>query len=233
MSPLVSKLSVGELARRCRHETDKFVSGRACDGAYGLELFRRAIFQQDEAAWHAFYSQYQRLVAYWVEQHSKYESSGEEVGYFVNAAFARLWASVARRPTQVHFHSLSGLLRYLKFCTHSAIEDECRRSRHWRLAAVALDDGCEAMAEEAPSAELRVIGRAGGEALIQSLLRRLQGEEEKVVAELSWMHGLQPHEIQASRPDLFPDATRIYQIKRNIVNRLARDPAIRRLRGGN
>jgi hypothetical protein len=233
MSPLVNNLSVGELARRCRLEAEKFVAGRACDGVYGLELFRRAIFQQDEAAWHAFYTQYQRLVAYWVQQHSKYRSSGEEVGYFVNAAFVRLWASVSRRRMQVQFHSLSGLLRYLKFCTYSAIEDECRRWQHWRRTAVALDDGWEMLVDQVPSAEVGVIGRAASESLMRSLLRRLQGEEEEVVAVLSWMHGLQPQEIQARRPDLFADATRIYQIKRNIVNRLARDPMIQRLRAGN
>jgi hypothetical protein len=46
---------------------------------------------------------------------------------------------------------------------------------------------------------------------------------------LSWTYGLRPQEIQARRPDLFPDVRRVYQVKRNLINRLQRDSVIQQL----
>ena len=41
-----------------------------------------------------------------------------------------------------------------------------------------------------------------------------------------YRRGMPPREIQAERPDLFPDARNVYRVKENLVKRLQRDPAL-------
>lgn len=229
MSALLTTLSIDQLAQCCRQETNNFSTGQAYDDAYGLELFRRAIFQHNQAAWQAIYVQYQPLVAYWVQRHSKFPSTGEEADFFVNAAFTRFWWTASRHRLRLRFESLGRVLRYLKVCVHTAIEDECRRQRGAQ-ATLSLDDLSEIVANDLPSTEAQVMRQVAIEVLTQAMRNRLEGEEEEVVALLSWKYGLRPREIQARRPDLFPSVKRIYQIKRNISNRLMRDPLIQQLR---
>jgi hypothetical protein len=85
------------------------------------------------------------------------------------------------------------------------------------------------VAGEEPSPERHVMSQIAVEALAQAVLSHLRDEEDKVVAILSWTYGLRPQEIQARRPDLFPDVRRVYQVKRNLVNRLQRDSVIQQL----
>jgi DNA-directed RNA polymerase specialized sigma24 family protein len=230
MSALPSDLSVDELARRCRQEAERFLAGRPHNEAYGLELFRRAIINRDQAAWQAIYAQYQALVARWVRHHAKFQSTNEEAVFFVNGAFARFWHAVSKQERGLQFDSLASLLGYLKRCVHSAIEDECRRQQRWPQDALAWDDLSEAVADDIPSPEARVIGQVVADTIEWAVMSRLQGEEEEVTAALSWTYGLRPRQIQVRRPDLFPNVRRIYEVKRNIVSRLLRDPEIQQLR---
>jgi hypothetical protein len=59
MSLSPGELAYDELARRCRQESERYLAGRSHDETYCFELFRRAIFDHDQAAWQAIYAQYQ------------------------------------------------------------------------------------------------------------------------------------------------------------------------------
>ena len=53
------------------------------------------------------------------------QSSGEDVLYFVNCAFEKIW--IALTPEKFsHFTQLASLLSYLKMCMHSVIVDHNR-----------------------------------------------------------------------------------------------------------
>jgi DNA-directed RNA polymerase specialized sigma24 family protein len=197
---------------------------------YSLELFRRAIFDQDQAAWQAIYIEYQALVSFWIKQHSHFDSAREEATFLVNEVFARFWYTVSLHKDKFQFNALAPLLSYLKACVHSAIEDEWRRQQRWPRDNLTWGKISEIfLADTPPSPEARAIGQVAVEALTRAIISRLQGEEEKVVAALSWTYGLRPSEIQARRPDLFPDVRRVYQVKRNILNRLQRDREFKKL----
>lgn len=226
---LLSDLSIDELARRCRQESDRFLAGQPSDEAYGLELFRRAITNGDQAAWQTIYAQYQTLLAYWVRGHSRFHSTQEEVTFFVNAAFARFWRTASERKTKLQFVSLASLLAYLKACVHSAIEDECRRRQRWPRDVLGWDNLPGMAVDDAPTPEARAISRITAESLQEAVMSRLRGEQEKAIAVLGWAYELSPREIQACRPDLFADVGRVYQVKRNLLNRLLRDPFIQQL----
>jgi RNA polymerase sigma factor (sigma-70 family) len=234
LDPLTSSppgsLSVGELALRCQQEREKFLAGSACDGTYGLELFHRALFNHDQAAWQAIYAEYQPIVAQWVRCCSRFQHTNEEVEVFVNAAFTRFWRAVSRWEMRSQFDSLPRLLRYLKCCVYSAIEDECRRQQRWTRDNVDWDDFIEAVPDDAPPVEEHAIGQVARDSLKWAVRSQLQGDKEEAVATLSWVYGLPPREIQARRPDLFPDVHQIYKIKHNILSRLRCDPGIQYLR---
>lgn len=225
-----SGLSVNELALRCQQEREKFLAGSACDETYSLELFHRALFDHDQAAWQAIYAEYQPMVTQWVRRCSRFQHTNEEAAFFVNAAFTRFWRAVSGWERRSQFDSLPKLLGYLKCCVYSAIEDECRRQQRWMRDSVDWDGFIEAVPDDAPPVEERAIGEVAKDNLKWAMRGRLQDEKEEVVATLSWVYGLPPREIQARHPDLFPDVYQIYKIKHNILSRLRRDPGIQYLR---
>jgi len=49
-----------------------------------------------------------------------------------------------------------------------------------------------------------------------------------VLMHLSLEIGLKPREIQAQRPDLFPDIKEVYTMTRNVFDRLRRSPEFHR-----
>jgi RNA polymerase sigma factor (sigma-70 family) len=225
-----SRLSVDELALRCQQEHEKFLAGSACDETYSLELFHRALFDHDQAAWQAIYAEYHPMVTQWVRRYSRFQYTNEETAFFVNAAFTRFWRAVSRREMRSQFDSLPRLLGYLKCCVYSAIEDECRRQQRWSRDTVDWDNFVEAVPDGALPVEEHAIGHVARDTLEWAVRSRLQDEKEEVIATLSWVYGLPPREIQTRHPDLFTDVRQIYKIKQNILSRLQRDPRIQYLR---
>jgi DNA-directed RNA polymerase specialized sigma24 family protein len=224
--PKFEDVSLGELIRRCREESKHYLAGRPHDETYCLDLFHRALFEQDQGAWQAIYTQYQTLITDWVWHHSKFPHTGEEAGFFVNAAFAGFWRTVSKPEMAAKFNHLGQLLGYLKRCTHSAIEDEYRRQQRQAQDMLAWEDLSEAVVDHTLSLEAWVTSQTEADSLWRVILSRLRGEAEEVVAILSWLHGLPPQEIQAHRPDLFADVGRVYRIKHKILNRLRHDAEI-------
>ena len=53
----------------------------------------------------------------------------------------------------------------------------------------------------------------------------------QLVARLCCALGLRPREIRERYPSQFPNASAVYRIKRNLVERLRRDPEIREFLG--
>jgi RNA polymerase sigma factor (sigma-70 family) len=229
MATAASSLTVEDLARRCREEAHNYRSERPYEDAYGLELFQRALVDRDQEAWRVLYDQYEGLVAGWIRRHSKFPDTQEEAEFLVNAAFVRLWRTAARRGGRLQFDTLVQVLGYLRRCARSAVEDEFRRRQRSPRRVLAWDELAEALPEAAPSVEGRVARRLARQALLRAVASRLQSKEEKVAARLSWVYGMAPREVRARRPDLFPGVVRVYQVKRNILNRLLRDAAIQQM----
>jgi hypothetical protein len=69
-----------------------------------------------------------------------------------------------------------------------------------------------------------------GREVLQTIQSHLRNEEEQLTLALSWVYDLHLCEIQAYCPDLFADTSYVYQVKRNVMNRLMRDPIVQRLR---
>jgi RNA polymerase sigma factor (sigma-70 family) len=229
MTQPAGELSIIELSQRCQQESKEYRSNRPHNEAYCLELFRRAIVNHNQAAWEAIYEQYQLLVINWVRQHNRFEQINEEVMYLANATFARFWRTISKQQESFEIDTLGKLLNYLKRCVYSSIEDIYRQQQRRPSQVIIENELSEARVDDTMSPEVRIVHQLEIDALAWAILRRLQGEAEMVVARLSWVEGLSPREIQARKPDLFSKVERVYQVKRNILTRLQRDPEIQKL----
>ena len=219
--PSLQLLSIDELACSCSEETNKFLRQSVSNDRYCLELFRRAIVKRDDDAWACIYQQYAPLVLTWVTRH---QSAAPLLGQdgsapLVNAAFAKF--SQALTPAKMeNFAALAAILKYLKMCVHSAVADEVR-SRQARRYEGALE-----LIEHEPVTDDPadgIVANISAHGLWQVIQEELNGEEERVLVYLAYVHGMKPSEISSQHRRLFPTVDDVYRIKRNVVERLRRN----------
>src|SRR6266849_8684188 len=219
--PQMELLSINDLARCCSEETNKFLKQSVSNDRYCLELFRRAISKRDEDAWACIYQQYAPLVLTWVNQHQSATSLLGQDGCapLVNAAFAKF--SQALTPAKMgNFDSLAAVLKYLKMCVHSVIADEVR-ARQARQFEEALELMEHEPATDDPADS--VISNLSAQGLWQVIQEELNGEDERVLIYLAYIHGMKPSEISSQNRRLFPTVDDVYRIKRNVLERLRRN----------
>ena len=208
----LAKLPLEAVIQRCAEETIKFRRREHYDPRPCLELFRRAIVLQDQAAWEAVYRHYRLQVLAWVRRHWAYPLQSEPTEALVNEAFRRFWHAMTPQRF-ARLRTLGGIMAYLRRCADSAVIDAHRRKLK----------------------ELPLQGRAKGhyEGLTERLRReelwhfvsdQLRDERERVVVDLSFKQGLAPRKIFAERRDLFSSVQEVRRIKRNVLDRLRRNP---------
>lgn len=218
-------LTLSGVARHCAEESDHFFHRRAHDPRFCFELFRRAIEERDEHAWSLLCDQYRPLVAGWVKRNEAFASSKENVSYFVNGAFAKMWSAVSAEKF-ADFDDLKSLLRYLQLCVASVIMDHVRAVEyHERLEDLPPN------VEEATGVhvEQRALEQADRKSFWEAINARLNDEQEKLVVYYSYVVGFKPSQILEHRPDAFADVRDIYRTKENVLARLRRDEALKEL----
>jgi hypothetical protein len=221
------QLAVYELARRCSEETNKFLKQNASNDRYCLELFRRAIVKRDEDAWASIYHQYAPLVLTWVTQHQSVAALLGQDGSasLVNASFAKF--SQALTPAKMsNFDSLAAILKYLKMCVHSVVADEVR-ARQARQYEETLESIEHEPAGHDPAED--VVSHLSAQRLWQVIQEELNGEDERVLIYLAYVHGMKPGEICSQHRRLFPTVDDVYRIKRNVLERLRRNKRLQSL----
>ena len=218
---MVKSLTVLELAERCQVESERYRQTRQSDETVCFELFRRALVEHDEAAWRAIYTQYENLVTSWVRAYAS-SLPDKEPEDFVNEAFARMWQYGVKPETAEQLDGLGKCLAYLKKCAWSSIEDHRRwQDRDALPKAEVLDDWLKADGS-ARSPEDQVERDEFLAELRRALDETLQNNEERLVAEESWVYAQTPRQIQADYPETFATVQEVSQVKRNILRRLQR-----------
>ena len=217
-------LPVDELAQRCREETARFLRGESTREDFGYELLRRAVCEGDQAAWAAAVDQYRGLVLAQIRRHPAFPATAEEDDYWINRTFERFWG--AMRPARFReFPGLPALLQYLKLCAGSVLVDEARR-RAGAAAEPLREQGTHRAAGMA--GEEAVLGELAGRELWRAIEVELHDEAERIVAHLCLVLDLKPREVYARQPERFADVADVYRVKRNLLDRLRRSPAIQR-----
>jgi DNA-directed RNA polymerase specialized sigma24 family protein len=221
-------LTLAGLAHRCAQETDRFFLRQAHDPQYCFELFRRAIAGRDQRAWDLIYRQYHPLVTSWVTRHSAFHSSGEEAQYFLNRAFEKMWSAL--EPERFcQFPSLKSLLRYLQMCVNSVVYDHVRRAE---IPQAELEPHAVAAREAAnDSLPEQILDHVQQEELWSAVSARLRDDQERLVVHGSFVLGLKPRELYNHYEGSFRDVREIYRVKENVLARLRRDEALKRIFG--
>jgi DNA-directed RNA polymerase specialized sigma24 family protein len=220
--PGVRRMAVAKLAGACHEETGKFLRREPARDDFGFELFRRAICERDQSAWEALFAEYRGMVRAWVRRHPAAAAAGEDDEYWVNRAFERFFTAVGPERFGA-FPSLAALLRYLKLCAHSVLLDEARAQGGAYVDSLS-QHGDEA--GEAPDVAGYALGQLAGEDLWAAVQGELQGEEDRLVARLCLVLGLKPREVYRRHPECYADVAEVYRVKRNLLDRLRRSPAI-------
>jgi hypothetical protein len=217
-------LTITGIAHRCTQETELFFRRQRYDPRYCHELFRRAIVSRDQRAWDLIYAQYRPLVTAWVQRHSAFPASGEEVQYFVNRAFEKMWNALTPEKF-ANFADLGSVLKYCQMCTHSAILDQVRKTE---LATVDLEDegGVTGQVAKAMADEPDALDHVHRQELWQEITTRLKNEKECKVLYGSFVLGLKPRELYHHFSRTFRDVQEVYRVKENLLARLRRDPEI-------
>lgn len=218
-------LTLAGIAHRCGQETERFFGRSDYDPRPCFELFRRALAERNQGAYELLYLQYQPLVASWVERHAGFAALDEEVQYFVNRAFEKLWRAVTPEKFE-RFADLKSLLSYLKACTASVIIDYARAGKPSVVDEEPADLPAAAQAVEVGPEE-HVMAQAQQQALWQFIETRLNDHKERAVLYGAFVLGLKPRDLCRKFPTTFADVNDVYRTKQNLVERLRRDKQLR------
>jgi DNA-directed RNA polymerase specialized sigma24 family protein len=200
---------------------ERYRRSQQCDEAYCVELFRRALIEHDEAAWHALYVQYENLVNSWVRAYAdSFQDKHPED--FVNEAFARMWQYGIKPNTAERLDGLGKCLAYLKKCAWSSVEDHHRwREKDALSNAKSLGDWLDLHGAER-SIEDSVVWEEIMAQLRHLLEETVHTNEDRLVAEESWVYAQTPREIHSRYPEIFASADDVSRLKHNILKRLQR-----------
>jgi DNA-directed RNA polymerase specialized sigma24 family protein len=227
MSPEIQlqQMTVADLAQRCAQETDLYFHQKEHDPSYCFELVRRAIRDNDKIAFEVIITQYEALVARWVNKwmgkHPDFLPVNEEAQDFVAQAFERFWISFT--PAKLDkSQSLAAVLSYLQTCVHGALMDAWRK---WRRGSSEeeTNDELQRLPETSPTPE----DIFQTDEFWQLIRKKCKDSKEFTVVFASFSLSLSPRQIFAEYPGLFRDIQEIYQYKTNLMDRLRRDEEFR------
>ena len=126
-NPLCCEMSLPELAAQCLRELGNYRRGEPCTDTYGLELLRRATFQDNQEAWAWVQHCFGGIVRGWLRRHPQREVACrlESEENYVAQTFERFWQATAFNQ-RVEFSTLAAALQYLRASLNGAILDMLR-----------------------------------------------------------------------------------------------------------
>ena len=214
-NPLCCEMSLPELAAQCLRELDHYRRGEPCTDTFGLELLRRATFQDNQEAWVWVQHCFGGMVRGWLRRHPKrevaYRLESEE--NYVAQTFERFWQATAFNQ-RVEFSTLAAALQYLRASLNGAILDMLRA--YARPVEVSLPGPGE-------PGEPLVEDSTDNSEVWESLQMILSNPREQRLAYLLFHCGLKPREIIRFCPQEWSDVQEIYRLRRNIMERILRN----------
>ena len=217
----ILSLSLDEITSRCASETTRFRQDRQKhDTRFCLELFRRALTQNDQAAYAQICRSYADMVAGWVRSRLNADASNEDVEECVNWAFASMFRSLGQPGAFERFSALDRLLGYLRSCAFSAAQNVNRKAR------VQESELSDELAGELVGSEGDPLGpilqAAQADTIRQLVNALLKDERERMVYECYFTMDLPPRTIFEMFPALFRNIQDVHRVKQIMLERLSR-----------
>jgi hypothetical protein len=208
---LGSEMHLPTLVMQCLREIDHYRRGEPCTDSSSIELFRRAIVDDDQEAWVWVQHCFGGLVRNWLRHHPKREAAcrlrSEETS--VALAFERFW-QVSTSNQRLAFNRLAAALQYLRASLHGVILETLRADA--RPREVALPKPGEPQGEESTE---------HSEAW-EVLKTMLANPREQRLAYLLFHCGLRPREIIQLCPQEWSSVDEISGLRCIIVGRFLR-----------
>ena len=202
-------MSLSELTSRCMSEIQKYNQREPHNDQCCLEIFRRALLQQDSRAWSVLTERFHGIVLSWVRRHPQREAvrdiDSEE--NFVALTFERFWRVTVRNKT-MEFNTLGGALVFLRACVNSVIIDTLRSQKE-----IPIPENFERVAPEPDESNQRW----------EVIKGFIPNAREQRLAYLLYYCGLKPRQIVQLLPREFNDVHEIFRLTRNIIDRLRRN----------
>jgi len=202
-------MSLSELTSRCMSEIQKYNQREPHNDQCCLEIFRRALLQQDSHAWSVLTERFHGIVLSWVRRHPQREAvrdiDSEE--NFVALTFERFWRVTVRNKT-LEFTTLAGALVFLRACVNSVIIDTLRSQKE-----IPIPENFERVAPEPDESNQRW----------EVIKGFIPNAREQRLAYLLYYCGLKPRQIVQLLPREFNDVHEIFRLTRNIIDRLRRN----------
>lgn len=226
----IVELSPLQLRENCQKRSTGFMHERYC-----FEIFYRAICESSQHCWSIIYEQYLGMVYQWVLENSKGsrtigETSLEEM---VSEAFGAFWKAYTCEKLQLASNGLASVLNFLKSCAWSSVQHALRRLRaKQQQAEIGMSDPDTKGLSITNRREIPEVTRSDMEQQLWNIVENCcNNEMERVIAYLRYVNGWKPKEIMQQQPGLVADISEIYNILRNIKERVKRNPRFIQLFG--
>lgn len=224
----VHELSVTQLHENCSAEIEKFRRGKKGDSVHCFELFRRAFAERDEEAWEAVHNGFHGQVERWIRKHPAHPNAEEEVQYFVNRVFEKMWSAITPEKFN-RILNFASLLAYLKTCVASVLLDFQRKKRVTQ--ANIEDQNQQDTHLQTPKTEAVVLEEFENKELWRLCKKLMNSRQEQIVLFASFTLMMKPREIYQEYSEQFVDIDQVYRTKENILARLRRSPELSELIG--
>lgn len=214
-------ISLEQIVQRCRQEAAQTYQQEtgSC-----FELFRRAIEQQDTAAWEALQQQYRKLVLSWVHNVAQGTQASDPFDDLGQDTWFRFWRTLSHHPAPFsqRFPHVGAVLNYLNQCAISAFLDyERQLRRQTRIRELSTIARPGAAWDEAAHWENREQAERI-KMIWEWIAKEVQDPQEKLLLSLSYEQNLPPATIARRYPAQFATADDVYRIKERILKRARR-----------
>jgi hypothetical protein len=218
----LDSLHTEELADLCAGETTRFLRKEPNDPQFCWELLRRALADAAADALTHVYRIYEPLVLSWVHKHERFVHTGEEANYFASMALRNFYFAL-RGAKFANFRFLPQILRYLKRCVHSAIEQYLRDQQP------AIEMPLENM--EQVGETLPMESSLEAQELWNYILDLLPQPEDQLLARLTFILGMKPAEIVQQHPTIWAEERRVSVALQRIRRTLRGNETLREMAG--
>jgi DNA-directed RNA polymerase specialized sigma24 family protein len=211
------EISPSQLAARCQN-----IQPDDSHEPFCFELFRRAIAEGSSLCWRYLHNQYYSLARYWVSRRAPPDP--DTIDDLTQDALGAFWRSYT--PDKLaRARGLGDVLAYLKSCAASAVA-QARRKAKRNVVEAEWDERVVESCVSTRSAEALALRQMTSQHLWAIVEARCNDERERIVACLAFQFDLKPGDIVERLPDLFPNVSVVYRVKRNLLARLRRDATL-------
>jgi hypothetical protein len=217
------RMTLDHIVDGCRSESNQ---PRAEETGYCFELFRRALEEDEQAAWQAIDQQYKHLILHWIYSCSP-NLPREEIDEIAPQALPKFWKILTKSTTPVthRFAHVGAILKYLKQCAVSVLRDHERRAQRRERIRTKLQASGQQLARRLET-EQELLARVDQEKLLQMVRNWVKtyvtDPQEQRVLVLSFEIGLSPSQIVQHYPQEFPDVQTVRRIKERLLKRARR-----------